>query len=219
MVADFSEFGLAEPRASYTLRRRGGTNEIHSQLTFGKAAGDSGDHLYVKRGDEDSVYVVAKSAHESLPTYSYQLRHRQLWEFSEKDVVKLTVTDEDKVVTLERNFTGQWTRPGRPLAANELRDIKTTLSFLGKFRVVNWISQGNDKLDLYDISLRKSFKLGFLKGGERLIQFGKNSPEGNPYAFAKDRFGKEVVFEFPSNIFDLCKIGLFPLASVTPEND
>ena len=224
VVADFSKFGLLDPSASYTLRTRGGTNVIHTRITFGAFASDTNDRLYARRIDEDSVYVVTNSARQSLPSYSYELRDRSLWNFLPREVTKILIEDGEKATTLQRNNTGRWTHPGRQLAENELRDIKTALSFMGQFRVVDWTARGADKLATYDIlSKQKSLTFSLLKNGEtveRKIQFGRSSQRQQPYAFATDPLKQEaVVFEFPANIFQLCEIGLFPLTSTPPENN
>jgi hypothetical protein len=222
LVADFSQFGLAKPSASYTLRTRGGTNQIHTQITFGNSASDAGDRLYARRWDKDSVYVVANATRQSLPSYSYELRERRIWNFLPNEVTKITIEDGAKATILQRNTAGQWTRPGRQLAANEVRDLKTALSFLGQFQVVDWTTRGADKLAGFDIlSRKKSLTLELLRDGQTLhrkIQFGRKSQRQNPYAFATDPLEQEpVVFEFPANTFALCEIGLFPLAMQPPE--
>ena len=223
VVADFSKFGLAEPSASYTLRSRGGTNEIHTQISFGSAANDSGDLLYVRRRDEDSVYVVANGTRQSLPSYSYKLRKRQLWNILPKEIIKIMIKDGKKATTLQRNDAGQWTRPGRKLAENELRDLKTALAFLGQFRAIDWVARGSEQFKNYHIlSRKKSLTLELLRNGKtetREIHFGGKSQRNHHlYAYATDPLEQGIVIiEFPSNIFQLCEIGLFPLASETPE--
>ena len=39
--------------------------------------------------------------------------------FSDYEVTKITIEDGPKAAILQRNNTGQWTRPGQQLAANE----------------------------------------------------------------------------------------------------
>jgi hypothetical protein len=111
VVANFGEYGLAQPSASFTLRNRGGTNTIRSQISFGSPVNNS-DQLYARRHDEDTAYTVARADRQRLPSWSYQMRDRQLWHFTGKDVVKFTITLGDKIATLERNNAGQWTQPG-----------------------------------------------------------------------------------------------------------
>ena len=221
LVADFSEFGLAEPSAQYTLRTRGGTNRIQTQLTFGANASPAGDQLFVRRADIDSVYVVDAAMRQRLPSYAYELRDRALWSFRPTEVTKVTVVDGDKTTTLQRNNAGQWTRPGRNLNATEISQIEIAIGMLGRLKAVDWTTRGQDKLAAYDIiAKKKSLMLELVRGDQavtRKIQFGRNSPRQHVYAFATDPLGQEpVVFEFPGNAFQGCELGLFSLAMEPP---
>ena len=221
LVADFSEFGLLEPTAQYTLRTRGGTNRIQTQLTFGANASPTGDKLYVRRAEIDSVYVVTSAMRQRLPSYSYKLRDRRYWSFQPNEVTKVTVVDGDKTTILQRNNAGKWTRPGRALTGNEISQIEIGIGMLGRFTVVDWTARGQDKLAGYDIlAEKKSLTLELLRGGQavsRKIQFGRNSPRQHVYAFATDPLEQEpVVFEFPGNAFQGCELGLFSLAMDPP---
>ena len=223
VVGDYAEFGLEQPTAQYTLRTMGGTNAILSQLSFGAPKGDTGNHVYVRRQDEDSVYSVAAVDRQRLPSYAYQLRSRGLWNFRHEEVSKLTVTVGEASTELLRNDSGEWTRVGKPLTANDLQSIPTALSVLGRLQAAHWTARGADKLAQYDIlKQEKSITLEMIRDGKtmtRKVQFGRLSPLGNPYAFATDPLDPEpVIFEFPANTFSACEIILFPLL-LPPSDD
>jgi hypothetical protein len=228
LVADFSQFGLAKPSASYTLRTRGGPNQIHTQITFGTPANTAGDRLHVRRWDrnflhdKDTVYVVANPSRQSLPSYSYELRERKFWNFAPNEVTKITIEDGPKATILQRNDTDQWTGPGGRLTPTEVNLVELALKNLGQFKVVDWTTRGADKLAGFEIlSKKKSLTLELVRGDKSLtrkIQFGRKSEKGNTYAFATDPLDQEpVVFEFPGNTMQACEIGLFPLAMQPPE--
>ena len=222
VVGDYAEFGLDQPTAQYTLRATGGTNAILSQLSFGAPKGDAGALVYVRRQDEDSVYSVAASDRQRLPSYAYQLRNRRLWMFRHEEVSKLTVTVGESSTVLLRNDSGEWTRAGKPLTVNDLQSIPTALSVLGRLQAAHWTARGADKLKQYDIlKQEKSITLELIHDGKtmtRKVQFGRLSPRGNPYAFATDPLDPEpVIFEFPANTFSACEIILFPL--LMPQSD
>ena len=222
VVGDYAEFGLDQPTAQYTLRATGGTNAILSQLSFGAPKGDTGDHVYVRRQDEESVYSVAASDRQRLPSYAYQLRNRRLWMFRHEEVSKLTVTVGESSTVLLRNDSGEWTRAGKPLTVNDLQSIPAALSVLGRLQAAHWTARGADKLAQYDIlKQEKSITLELIRDGKtmtRKVQFGRLSPRGNPYAFATDPLDPEpVIFEFPANTFSACEIILFPL--LMPQSD
>ena len=215
VVANFGEYGLAQPSARFTLRNRGGTNTVRSSISFGAAAKNS-DQLYARRHDEDTAYTVARADRQRLPSWPYQLRDRQLWQFTGKDVAKLTVTLGDKVATLERNNAGQWTQPGRQLSAKETSEINLALDQLGQFQARDWTARGDDKRGVYGIlEEKKSLTLQLRRDGktiERKLEFGRRSTRRNPYAMATDPLKQEaVVFEFPVEIYEDSVFDLFKL--------
>ena len=218
VVGDFSKYGLTEPSASYTLRTRGGTNAIHTQITFG--TGTEGG-FFARRRDEGFVYVVGENARRALPSYAYELRERRLWSFLANEVAKITVVNGDRSTVLQRNSSGVWTRPGQQLTPVDLRALPLQLSLLGKMRAEAWTASGPDKLSVYGIiEKRQSITLELLREGkvvERKIQFGKRSPNGHYYAVATDPLDQGVVvFEFSGNIYQGLGAGLFPMALPQP---
>ena len=215
VVANFGEYGLAQPSASFTLRNRGGTNTVRSRISFGSSVNNS-DQLYARRHDEDTAYTVAAANRQRLPSWSYQLRDRRLWQFTNKDVAKFTVAIADKVATLERNNTGQWTQPGRQLSAKETSEINMALNQLGQFQAANWTARGDDKRGAYGIlEEKKSLTLQLRRDGktvERKLEFGRRSPRRTPFAMATDPLKQEpVVFEFPVEVYENAVFDLFNL--------
>ena len=215
VVANFGEYGLAQPSASFTLRNRGGTNTVRSRISFGAAAKNAGQ-LYARRHDEDTAYTVTRADRQQLPSWSYQLRDRRLWQFKGRDVAKFTVTLGDKMATLERNNTGQWTQPGRQLSQKDTETINAALDQLGQFRARDWTARGDDKRGVYGIlEVKKSLSLQLRRDGkivERNLEFGRRSPRRNPYAMATDPHKQEpVVFEFPVEMYENAVFDLFKL--------
>jgi len=215
VVANFGEYGLAQPSASFTLRNFGGTNTVRSKILFGATVNNS-EQLYARRHDEDTAYTVARADRQRLPSWSYQMRDRRLWQFAGKHVAKFTVTLGDKVATLERNNVGQWTQPGRQLSAKETDEINVTLNQLGQFQARDWTARGDDKRGVYGIlEEKKSLTLQLRHDGktiERKLEFGRRSTRRNPYAMATDPLKQEpVVFEFPVEIYEDSVFDLFKL--------
>jgi hypothetical protein len=215
VVANFGEYGLAQPSASFTLRNRGGTNTVRTRISFGSPVNNS-DRLYARRHDEDTAYTVADADRQRLPSWSYQLRDRRLWQFAGKNVAKITVAIGGKVATLERNNTGQWTQPGRQLSAKETGEINVALNQLGQFQARDWTARGDDKRGVYGIlEEKKTLTLQLRRDGktiERKLEFGRRSPRRSPYAMATDPLKQEpVVFEFPVEVYEDAVFDLFKL--------
>ena len=216
VVGDYSTYGLDQPSGQYTLRQRGGTNTIISRISFGSPAGENGNHVFTRRHDEGTVYVISQIDRRSLPVYFYQLRNRKYWDFSAEEVIKITVNRGGEVVELLRSPKGIWTRAGSPITPEKRDNIPTALNALGNLQVATWTARGADKLATYDILERKkSLTLEIKRDGKtftRKVQFGKQAASLNFYAYATDPLEQEpVVFEFPLNTYNACEIILFPL--------
>ncbi|MEE2714377.1 MAG: DUF4340 domain-containing protein [Verrucomicrobiota bacterium] len=216
VVGDFSAFGLDKPSGQYTLRQRGGTNAVMAQISFGSPAGDTSERLFARRHDEGAVYVVSAVDRQNLPSYSYQLRASRFWQFSPNEVTKITLTRGEESMELIRNTKGQWASPKGLLPPEKYENISTALNALGRLEIAAWTAQGADKLATYDILQRKkTIILELQRNGEkftRKVQFGKQAPSLNFYAYATDPLEQEpVVFEFPLNTYNACEIILFPL--------
>jgi len=215
VVANFGEYGLAQSSASFTLRNVGDTNTVRSKILFGASVNNS-EQLYARRHDEDTAYTVTRADRQRLPSWSYQMRERRLWQFAGKDVAKFTVTLGDKVATLERNNVGQWTQPGRQISTKESGEINVALNQLGQFQARDWTARGDDKRGVYGIlEEKKSLNLQLRRDGktiERKLEFGRRSTHRNPYAMATDPLKQEpVVFEFPVEIYENSVFDLFKL--------
>ena len=117
---------------------------------------------------------------------------------------------------LIRNTKGQWASPKGLLPPEKYENISTALNALGRLEIAAWTAQGADKLATYDILQRKkTIILELQRNGEKItrkVQFGKQAPSLNFYAYATDPLAQEpVVFEFPLNTYNACEIILFPL--------
>jgi len=216
VVGDFSAFGLDKPSGQYTLRQRGGTNAVITQISFGLPADDTSERIFARRHDEGTVYIVSAADRQNLPAYSYQLRARRFWQFNTKEVTKISLNRGEESMELIRNTKGQWASPKGLLPPEKHENISTALNALSRLKIAAWTAQGADKLATYDILQRKkTITLELQRNGKKItrkIQFGKQAPSLNFYAFATDPLEQEpVVFEFPLNTYNACEIILFPL--------
>ena len=177
-----------------------------------------------KRHDEGTVYLVSQTDRRSLPDYSYQLRNRKYWNFSEEEVVKININRGEEAVELTRNSNKEWSDSDGPIEVEKRNDISTALNALGRLQVATWTARGADKLATYDIlKLQKSITLEIKREGKtftRKVQFGKQTQSLNFYAYATDPLEQEpVVFEFPLNTYNACEIILFPLLKGKKSNE
>src|SRR5207247_167620 len=100
--ADLPKYGLAEPARRILLRGKsanGGTNTPLVELLLG----DVKEGLaYVRRADENPVYAIGLKDYERLTKAPWQLRARQVWRFSETNVVRVTVQYGEHLIDVRR---------------------------------------------------------------------------------------------------------------------
>src|SRR5262249_42098136 len=83
--ANLPDYGLAAPAQQYTLRAApsaapdASTNTLIAILSFGT---NQNDRVYARREDESFVYAVRLADFQSLPSASWQLRQRRIWNLS-----------------------------------------------------------------------------------------------------------------------------------------
>ncbi|TAK94118.1 MAG: DUF4340 domain-containing protein, partial [Verrucomicrobia bacterium] len=80
---DLPDLGLATPALQITFRspttNGADAKPLETRLAFSAPQGDT---VNVRRSDEDAVYAVALSDFLQLPTATWQLRERRIWNFS-----------------------------------------------------------------------------------------------------------------------------------------
>src|SRR6185503_4886285 len=83
------------------------TNAVLAQIEFGT---NQTDKVYVRRIDENSVYVTRLNENPAappLPTAAFELRDRRIWNFSTNQVTGLTIEFKGKTYKFQRNSRGQ----------------------------------------------------------------------------------------------------------------
>ena len=105
--ADLAAYGLAKPSRQIVLRSAiGDTNAVIAQLLFGAARTNE---VFVQRGDETSVYAISPENFGGLPAGpAWQFRDRQLCNFSENDVAKITVHQNGKTMEVLHDGPNKW---------------------------------------------------------------------------------------------------------------
>lgn len=199
---DWSSFGLAEPVLRYSLLSvlpgQVPTNRVIVRLDFGT---NTNDRIFVRRTDEPSVYAVTIKDFLRLPIRGFQLRHRQLWNFSEDEIKGVTIRQQGRVRQLERRAAHDWAlAPGSQGIINELA-IEETVRPLCSLAAERWVDRGKDVREFYGLGEQgHQVDLELKDGTKRTLHIGNAAP-GQP-AFGGVSLGEEFwVFEFPSSLY------------------
>jgi hypothetical protein len=205
--SDLPNYGFFPAARQYTLKSAGtsgDTNLLLAQIEFGT---NQTDKVYVRRIDENSVYVTRLNESPSsppLPTAAFELRDRRIWNFSTNQIAGLTIEFKGKTYKFQRNSRGQLAlAPGsqgilKPLALEE------ALFRLGQLSSMAWVACG--KIDPAQFGFSDPpHKLSIqLNSGDKpqnlTVEFGAQSLSGGPYALV-DVDGRPTVFDFPYETF------------------
>ncbi len=225
VVTDFSAYGLDSPGRQYTLRRimtntvSGVVNPILAQINFGT---NNADQIYARLSNETSVYSTKWVDSWKLPTQAYQLRYRQIWNFTTNDVSNLTINFQGRTNKLVRNAARQWTLAPdpTPLGGPLTNLVDEVLFRLGQLRAESWTASGDDQMARFGFPTPRhqiTVEVGVTNQAQSLsLDFGGESPTQNMYG-AILRDGQRLIFEFRMPVYLLYSEILRQL-SVPPAN-
>ena len=213
VVTDYSEYGLEQPTFSYRLYQSAtnasgqATNRLVAGIDLGKSLID---RAYVRRHDENAVYVVPRGRLESLPKALYEIRSRVLWAFGTNDVASVELFEDGRTNTLTRAAGPQWSREAN--GKSEVLDIvenaavEEGMTRLALLQAEAWTTRGAPRLPTYDITARSrglTIRLKHPAGREHSLLFGRMPRGRNCYAAYRDPLdGQWVVFEFARGLFE-----------------
>ena len=201
---DLQTYGLAKPTREITLRSAvGDTNAVIAQLLFGST---QTNEVFVKRGDEDSVYGLSTADLSQMPEFDYawEFRDRHMWNFSENEVSQITLRQNGKTRVLIHNGVNQWT-PGANSQGFIINPpaIEETTHRFGQLTAYYWL--GRDiagKEQTYGLNtnnLQVTFELK--NGDKRTVDFGTELPHMHTAVAAVTLDGKLWGFVFPPVLY------------------
>lgn len=202
---ELPEFGLASPLRKYSLQSApgagsgGATNCLIVELDFGCAT-NSADKVFARRTDESSVYAVSTNDFARLPGAGWQLQERKLWNFTEQEVERLIVRQQDKKLELIRKGDHLWSlAPGSQGIINDLA-VEQTVRGVARASVRAWVARNPAQPETY--GLNRPHALTFvLKGGERIeVEFGGQASAEAQYAAVR-RGSETYVAELPWHLY------------------
>ncbi|HAB15304.1 MAG TPA: hypothetical protein DCE44_02525, partial [Verrucomicrobiales bacterium] len=197
--ADLARYGLDRPRREFSVLA--GTNEL-VRLQFGNNHGT--DKVFVRRGDETSIYATPLAELLRLPEVASQLRDLH---FAPTNVVEVVIEQKGRQRTLSRKPAGQWTVTTG--ANGPLLDeaINETLYRLGQVESTRYVLADPKQLELLKFSeVAHTVTFRFKPGSEFSsikLQFGGRNPVNNLLALARfDENSQPVLFEFPGTLYE-----------------
>lgn len=198
---DLPHYGLApSPARKYIIKwasSPAGTNPP-IELDFGTT---TNHQIFARRIGEDAVYGIAPIDFESLPSASWELHDRRIWNFDVTEVSRLVIQQNGRTREIVRNGTNGWSLADGSSGVINDSAIEDTTRELGHLTAFAWVGHGAAKLagfgfkpDGYQISVE-------LKDGKKLtVQFGGTTKLDSPYASVLLN-GEPWIFEFPPDLY------------------
>lgn len=200
---DLKTHGFIPPIASYSffqkLTNSAGitTNILFTDVTFGGARADT---IYVRRSDENPIYLTQLASLVELPKRAFELRDRTIWRFSTNALAGITLSNVATTNTVPRG-PGGWSTD--TILNAQLDEIAFRLSNLN---AQEWVDKGTAALARFGVSDRSptlKLELRGAKSGEPYsLHFGRETLRHDVYAAIT--FNGEVeptVFEFPGDLY------------------
>ena len=198
--ADLQSFGLTPPSREIILRGKAGdTNSVLADLMFG--ATDT-NRIFAKRGDEDFVYSLPLDQLARLPENGWEFRDRQIWDFSETNVVQVTLQQGGKTRQIIRNGENKWSlAPGSQGIINPPA-IEETMHRLGSLAAAGWVGRNITDSKKYGLDQGNLSITVELKSGEKLsLDFGLELAQGKTALAAVTLDGERWAFVFPPVLY------------------
>lgn len=203
---DLPQFGLASPIRRYSIKSAldpsapSVTNCLLAELNFGIVTNQP-EKVFVWRPDESSVYAISTNDFARLPSRSWQLRERKLWDFTIDDVAGITIAQQGRTREIIRNAAHSWSlAPGSQGMIEDLA-VEETARGLVQTAAVAWVARGEDARKICDLpETAYQVTLNLKNGSKAAIQFGSEAPSTNRYAGVL-LDGEYWVFEFSWVLF------------------
>jgi hypothetical protein len=210
---ELPRYGLAPPARRYIFRTAapsaGATNPAIAEVDFG-ATNDN--RVSVRRTDETAVYAVKLADVQRLPLASYQMRERHIWNYSDDDIIRVTVRHQGKVRQLVHTDKGllSWAMAPGSTGTIEPRPVGETMHNLAQLTAINWVAHGPKSRARYGFSDNDGQIMLELKNGAKpVVELGGATPADSLYGDVT-LDGEPWIFEFPPWLAGLIQTFLLP---------
>lgn len=201
-ATDLQGYGLAAPAGTNQvtlLSTVGDTNGVLAQIIFGSVETNK---VYVKRVDENFVYALGTKDLTNLKMFenSRFLRDRHIWDFSETNVIQITLRQNGKTRTMLRNGVNLWSLAPGSQGIIVPPAVEESVHRLGQLTALDWFgivgtdltaTEGGYNTNNLQIEIE-------LKTGEKFsVAFGRELPVDNTAMAAVTLEGVRWAFIFP----------------------
>ena len=210
---ELARYGLAAPARKYILRSAapapGATNRAIAEIDIGATTNNG---VFVRRTDETSAYTVKLADVQSLPVASFQMRERQIWNYSDDDIARVTIRCQGKVRELVHADKGLqfWSLASGSTGSIEPLAVGETVRNLAQLSATNWVAHGLESRRGHGFSENSGqITLEMKNGGKPTLELGGPTPANSLYG-AVTLDGEPWVFEFHAWLAERIETFLLP---------
>jgi hypothetical protein len=177
----------------------GPTNPIVVEVDFGT---NQADKVFARRADESCVYAVKFADFQRLPSVSWEMRERRIWDYSTNDIASVTIQQAGRVRQVLRKGANDWSlAPGSQGVINVL-GVEETVRALCQLAAVAWMARGDESRARYGFAENgPRVTLELKSGGKASVEFSAQASANSPYA-AVTLDGQLWIFQFPTWLYD-----------------
>jgi len=195
---DLPAYGLANPAWQITLLSAAGdTNAVIAELLFGAT---QTNEVFVRRADEDFVYAIPLEEFNQLPQDSWELRDRRIWNFSEADVVQVTIRQNGKTRQIIHNGLNHWSLAPGSQGIITPAAIEETVHRFGELTATAWLAHNAAECQKFGFKPENlSITLELKNGKQHTVDFGIAGSQTAVAAVTLD--GERWAFVFPPVLY------------------
>jgi len=197
---DLPAYGLATPTRQITLRSAAGdTNSVIVQLSFGT---NQNNEVFVRRADEDFVYAVTAEDFNRLPEAAWEFRECRIWDFTEGDVVQITLRQNGKTRQMVRNGLNKWSLAAGSQGIINPPAIEETVHRLGGLTAAGWVGRNVTEPEKFGLNTNNLQIVIELKNSTKYtVDFGAELPASQTALAAVLLDGERWAFVFPPVLY------------------
>jgi hypothetical protein len=197
---DLPTYGLATPTRLITLRSvAGDTNSVMVQLSFGT---NQNNEVFVRRSDEDFVYAVTVEDFNRLPEAAWEFRERRIWDFTEGDVMQITLRQNGKTRQIVRNGLNKWSLAAGSQGIINPPAIEETAHRFGGLTAAGWVGRNVTEPEKFGLNTNNLQIVIELKNSTKYtVDFGAELPASQTALAAVMLDGERWAFVFPPVLY------------------
>jgi len=171
-------------------------------LSFGTNQNNEVFVRLVRRSDEDFVYAVTVEDFNRLPEAAWEFRERRIWDFTEGDVMQITLRQNGKTRQIVRNGLNKWSLAAGSQGIINPPAIEETAHRFGGLTAAGWVGRNVTEPEKFGLNTNNLQIVIELKNSTKYtVDFGAELPASQTALAAVMLDGERWAFVFPPVLY------------------